>query len=88
MITKENIISHELIGLKTEIIDSSNKEILGLNGTIIDETKSMFVIDTSIGYKKIPKNHNKWKFSIQNDDVILFGSSLCKRPFDRVRIKF
>jgi len=42
MITKENIISHELIGLKTEIIDSSNKEILGLNGTIIDETKSMF----------------------------------------------
>jgi len=88
MITKENIISHELIGLKTEIIDSSNKEILGLKGTIIDETKSMFVIDTSIGYKKIPKNHNKWKFSIQNDDVILLGSSLCKRPFDRVRIKF
>ena len=87
MITKENIISHELIGLKTEIIDSSNKEILGLNGTIIDETKSMFVIDTSMGYKKIPKNHNKWKFSIQNDDVILFGSSLCKRSFDRVRIK-
>ncbi len=87
MITKENIISHELIGLKTEIIDSSNKEILGLNGTIIDETKSMFVIDTSQGYKKIPKNHNKWKFSIQNDDVILFGSSLCKRQFDRVRIK-
>ncbi len=87
MITKENIISHELIGLKTEIIDSSNKEILGLKGTIIDETKSMFIIDTSIGYKKIPKNHNKWKFSIQNDDVILFGSSLCKRSFDRVRIK-
>ena len=87
MITKENIISHELIGLKTEIIDSSNKEILGLKGTIIDETKSMFVIDTSIGCKKIPKNHNKWKFSIQNDDIILFGSALCKRPFDRVRIK-
>lgn len=55
MITKENIISHELIGLKTEIIDSSNKEILGLNGTIVDETKSMFVIDTTLGYKKIPK---------------------------------
>lgn len=87
MITKENIISHELIGLKTEIVDSSNKEILGLNGTVVDETKSMFVIDTSQGCKKIPKNHNKWKFSIQNDDVILFGSSLCKRSFDRVRAK-
>ncbi len=60
MITAENIASHEFIGLKTEIVDSSNQEILGLKGTIVDETKSMFVIETSTGFKKIPKTHNKW----------------------------
>jgi len=87
MITAENITSHEFIGLKTEIVDSSNEEILGLKGTIVDETKSMFVIETSTGFKKIPKAHNKWKFSIQNQDIILFGESLCKRPADRVRMK-
>ncbi|HSB50735.1 MAG TPA: ribonuclease P protein subunit [Nitrosopumilaceae archaeon] len=87
MITAENIALHEFIGQSTEIVDSSNKELIGLNGKIIDETKSMFVIETTTGIKKIPKNHNKWKFSIQNQDVILFGESLCKRPYDRVRMK-
>ncbi len=87
MITAENIAAHEFIGLKTEIVDSSNEEILGLKGTIVDETKSMFVIETTKGVKKIPKAYNKWKFFIQNQDVVLFGESLCKRPADRVRMK-
>lgn len=87
MITAENIALHEFIGQNTEIVDSSNKEFVGLNGKIIDETKSMFVIETITGMKKIPKSHNKWKFSIQNQEVILFGESLCKRSYDRVRMK-
>ena len=87
MITAENIASHEFIGLKTEIVDSSNEKLLGLKGKIVDETRSMFGIETTKGVKKIPKAHNKWKFSIQNQDVILFGESLCKRPSDRVRMK-
>ena len=41
MITPENITSHELIGLRTEIIESSNPQIIGLNGTVTDETKSI-----------------------------------------------
>jgi ribonuclease P protein subunit POP4 len=87
MITAENIALHEFIGLKTEIVDSSNKELVGLRGTIVDETKFMFIIETSMGFKKIPKDHNKWKFSVQNQDVVLFGESLCKRPYDRVGMK-
>lgn len=87
MITAENIALHEFIGLETKIVDSSNEELLGLKGKIVDETKSMFVIETIKGVKKIPKAHTKWKFSIQNQDVILFGESLCKRPSDRVRMK-
>ena len=39
MITQENIALHELIGLDTEILDSSNKQIVGLSGRIVDETK-------------------------------------------------
>ncbi|MEK6930342.1 MAG: ribonuclease P protein subunit, partial [Thermoproteota archaeon] len=31
MITAENIASHELIGLRTEIVESSNPQIIGLN---------------------------------------------------------
>ncbi len=88
MITLENIALHELIGLETKIVDSSNKQIIGLNGKVVDETKSMFVIKTSKGFKKIPKHKNNWQFTVQNKDIVLDGSNLCKRAFDRVRLKF
>ena len=84
MITSENIMSHELIGLRTEIVESSNSQIIGLNGTIIDETKSMIIMDTTNGTKMIAKSNNSWKFSIDNKDVVLNGSKIAKRPFDRI----
>ena len=87
MITAENITSHELIGLRTEIIESSNPQIIGLNGTIIDETKSMITINTANGTKMISKSNNRWKFLIDDKDIVLNGSKIAKRSFDRIGAK-
>ncbi len=87
MITAENIASHELIGLRTEIVESSNPQIIGLNGTIIDETKSMITINTVNGTKMISKSNNSWKFLIDNKGIVLNGSKIAKRPFDRIGAK-
>lgn len=87
MITAENIASHELIGLRTEIVESSNPQIIGLNGTIIDETKSMITINTVNGTKMISKSNNSWKFLIDDKDVVLNGSKIAKRSFDRIGAK-
>jgi len=84
MITIDNIASHEFIGLHTEITQSSNPQIIGLNGTIVDETKSMFRINTKNGTKSIAKAQNSWKFSIENKDIVIDGSKIAKRPFDRI----
>ena len=84
MITTYNIRSHEFIGLNTEIVQSTNPQVIGLNGRIINETKSMFTINTENGVKSIAKSTNDWKFSIQNKDVIVDGSKIAKRPFDRI----
>ena len=84
MITADNITSHEFIGLSTEITKSSNPQIVGLNGRIVDETKSMFTINTAKGVKSIAKASNSWKFSIENKDVIVDGSKIAKRSFDRI----
>ena len=84
MITINNIISHEFIGLHTEIIKSTNQQIVGLNGRIINETKSMFAINTEKGIKSIAKSQNSWKFSIDNNDIIIEGTRIAKRPFDRI----
>ena len=84
MITADNIHSHEFIGLDTEIVQSTNPQVIGLNGRIINETKSMFTINTDNGVKSIAKSTNDWKFSIQNKDIIVNGSKITKRPFDRI----
>ena len=87
MITVDTISRHELIGLNTEIVKSSNSEVVGLNGTIINETKSMFTINTQKGIKKIPKLTNEWKFSIQGEESTVNGSKIAKRPFERIGVK-
>jgi len=87
MITADNILAHEFIGLHTEITQSTNPQVIGLNGRIMDETKSMFKINTENGMKSITKSTNSWKFSVQNKDVIVEGSKITKRPFDRIGAK-
>jgi len=87
MITIDNITSHEFIGLHTEITKSTNPQIIGLNGRIVDETKSMFRINTKNGMKSIAKSKNSWKFSIGNQDIVIDGSKIAKRPFDRIGVK-
>ena len=84
MITLDTITRHEFIGLETQIVKSSNSEVVGLNGTIINETKSMFTINTQKGIKNIPKSTNEWKFSIQGKESIVNGSKITKRPFERI----
>ena len=84
MITADNITSHEFIGLDTEIVQSTNPQVIGLNGRIINETKSMFTIYTENGSKSIAKSTNNWKFSIEGKDVVVDGNRITKRPFDRI----
>lgn len=87
MITKENIASHELIGLQAQIVESTNKQLIGLAGKVIDETKFMFTLNTLKGNKKIPKETARWKFSFNNDDTEIEGTKLVKRSYERVGVK-
>tara|TARA_B110000008_G_scaffold155897_1_gene156755 strand:+ start:371 stop:637 length:267 start_codon:yes stop_codon:yes gene_type:complete len=84
MITVDTISRHEFIGLETKIINSSNPQVIGLNGTIINETKSMFTLNTEKGMKRIPKLTNDWGFSINNQNMTVKGSTITKRPFERI----
>ena len=87
MITAENINQHEFIGLTTTIEASSNPQFIGLNGTITNETKSMFTISTSKGIKSIPKSHSTWTFNVNNEHLKVEGSKIQKRSFDRIGAK-
>ena len=55
MISIENLVYHELVGLKIKILLSSQNNMKNLLGNIIFETKNMLILRTSNGIKKIPK---------------------------------
>jgi ribonuclease P protein subunit POP4 len=82
--TRDNIASHELVGLQAEIVDSGNKQIVGMFGKVVDETKFMFILDTKKGLKRFPKESANWKFFFNNDAVILDGAKLTKRSYERM----
>ena len=87
MITAENIVLHELIGLDAEVVKCNNAQTVGLCGKIIDETKSMLVLSTENGVKKIPKTNTQWRFSFDKMKTLVDGNQLTKRPQERIGIK-
>ena len=84
MITQENILLHELIGLEATVVQSNNKQITGISGKVVDETKSMLSLDTIHGIKKIPKENVEWKFSFDKNEYTINGNLLTKRPQERL----
>ena len=74
----------DLIGQNVTISESKNKEIVGINGKIIMETKNMIVIDTKNGKRNIPKNICQLS---NNGEVIETDSTkLNKRPHERLEM--
>ena len=84
MITQENLLIHELIGLEATVMKSNNEQITGISGKVVDETKSMLFLNTVLGIKKIPKENSEWKFSFDKNECTVNGNLLRKRPQERL----
>ena len=80
-IKERDIAKHELIGLKTEIIDSKNKDNIGIKGQIIDETKNTITIEQNNKTKRLFKNNITLKINNQK----IKGTSLKGRPKERIK---
>lgn len=80
--TKQNLHKHELIGLKTEIIESTDPSKKGIKGKVKNETKNTL----QIGNKKIPKKEAVFKFYLPNNQTRkINGKEITKRPEDRIK---
>ena len=74
----------DLIGQDVTVTDSENKEIVGINGKVIMETKNMIILDTKNGKKNIPKDIcqlSNNKGIIQTD-----STKLSKKPHERLEM--
>lgn len=88
MITPENLVRHELIGLEVIVEKSTNKSLEGLSGIVIDESRQILAIETKNGKKKIPKDICTLIFILPgNQKVRVDGKLLVSRPEDRIKKK-
>lgn len=80
---KDNdVVKYEFIGEKLKVVDSKNKDVIGIKGKIIDETKNMFILDNG---KKIIKDQSVVEISIGEKKFRINGKILVGRPEDRLK---
>lgn len=84
----EELARRELIGLKCRVVSATNPFLKGLEGTVVDETKNMIVLDNGYKEKKIPKRDAKFQFEVLEKKVEIEGKLLASRPEDRIRRRF
>lgn len=85
-ITKRNVLKHELIGLEARVVNSSDQNLIGTYGTIIDETKDMLVINQAGKPKIVQKATSTFRVSLPSgEEVDVDGAKLVARPEDRIK---
>ncbi|MBU3905325.1 MAG: ribonuclease P protein component 1 [Nanoarchaeota archaeon] len=87
MITPKNLIRHELIGLQVDVVESTNKDNIGISGVVINETKHMLTIKTTKGLKRIAKRCTIFAFKFSGKTVKVDGKRIEKKPEDRIKLK-
>lgn len=85
MRTEQNLINHELIGLNAEITSSSNSEMVGKMGRVVDETKNMFTFERNNSEFSVQKSNSVFKFILDSGEVELHGKDLVGRPEERLK---
>jgi ribonuclease P protein subunit POP4 len=89
MITSNNLVHHEFIGLNVHVRSKKNTS-LNFKGTIIDETKNTIKIEGMDNAERIiPKKGTIFVFEIPDGEKIeIDGDILSIRPEDRIKKRF
>ncbi len=89
MITPENLVRHELVGLFVKITKSTDPSNVGIEGRIVDETRNTLTIETKKGKKSFIKEKCTFSFLLPTRErVNVDGRVLIARPEDRIKKKF
>jgi ribonuclease P protein subunit POP4 len=87
MISPQNIVRHELIGLDVLVSGAANPLHVGMSGSIIDETKHMIAIRTVHGTKRIQKMHSRFRVHLPDGSFVeIDGSALKLAPEKRINL--
>ena len=81
-----SITQGEFIGLKVKVADATNKDLIGISGTIIDETRKTFIIQKGDARKTIVKDDTTLHFTFPDATIVqIEGHALRGRPEERLK---
>ena len=85
MRNRKNVIYSTFIGLGVEISNSSQQGLIGLKGTVRDETKNLLIIEDESGKeRKIPKASCVFLFTLDSRERMeIDGKDIAFRPHER-----
>ena len=83
MRNKKNFLFQTFIGLDAEVTKSSDRNLIGTKGRIVDETKNLFIIQTSDAEKKIPKKSCSFLLNLDDGKHEINGKKIAFRPAER-----
>ncbi len=87
-ITPQNILRHELIGLTVRVTQATDPSVVGIRGTVVDETKNMLKILSSEKTLMIPKEIATFRFNLPSGiRVDVDGERLVARPETRLKTR-
>ncbi len=79
-----NLRKRELIGLRVQVVRSTDPSQVNLSGRVVDETRNLLVLDVGGVDKRVPKQGTRFRFDIQGG-IEVEGDEIRYRPEDRVK---
>ncbi len=87
MISPQNVLRHEMIGLDILVSGAANPGQRGISGRVIDETKNLLVIETPKGIRCIPKMHSIFRVCLPGRETVeIDGSVMVLAPEKRINL--
>ena len=84
MITGKNLLYSTFIGLEVEIINCSQRSLIGCKGTVVDETKNLLVLESGGREIKVPKVSATFRFTAESKEKMdVRGEDITFRPHER-----
>jgi ribonuclease P protein subunit POP4 len=78
-----NIVIHELVGLDVQVIDSRDRKQIGINGSVVRETKNLLYVKTGDTTAKVVKLISVFRFRVGNRRFDVKGEEINFRSHER-----
>lgn len=86
MITVQNLLSHEWIGLRITIKGSTDPRVIDVAGSVRNETRNTLTIENQGRKLRVSKTHNVFVVTLPGgEETTVDGARMMYRPEDRVK---